>query len=370
MADVPIGAVPKPEVTVAPAKAPVSARAAKLAALNAGLRKLNVQGETPGPATEAPPPAPPADAPTEPAPVEPKNEPPPLPSPPDEKLPEAPKEPPKGDDAPADDKTARGLAQIDRATKRFREEQKQAKAEFERREAELARREAAIAERSSSDDSLRELARRDPAALLERLGVASEDDWDAVGRQAYLRTKAGKADPKAKPSVDALQSQRAQSSEVAELRQQVSELTNYLKQQQQQQQAQAFVSSWQDSAVKAIPADKPTLIAKLHAKSPDKARAALLEIGQRLERENDNETPTHADVIAEYERVRRAELEEAGVDVDALLRPTTIKAPVAAAPARTLDPTAVTGTRPVNGHQTKTDRIAQVSAGLRREGLI
>jgi hypothetical protein len=70
-------------------------------------------------------------------------------------------------------------------------------------------------------------------------------------------------------------------------------------------------------------------------------------------------------VIAEYERQRRAELEEQGVDVEALLKPAAAAKPTAA-PSKTLDVTATNGTRPINGNPTRAERLAAVTAGLRK----
>lgn len=73
-------------------------------------------------------------------------------------------------------------------------------------------------------------------------------------------------------------------------------------------------------------------------------------------------TPTHAEVIAEYEKRRREELEEQGVDVDAMLKRAAPApaAPPAKKPAATLDPTNTGGAaRPVDRSRMTEDQKRQ-----------
>lgn len=365
MADVPTGAVPAPTTPAAPAPSQdkfavaKATKAAKLAEVNRGLTKLASEQTT----------APAASTSEAPSPTEPPVSPQPAPTI-DEKA-EKPveaklnTEPEKTDEEPVDPKTAKALAQIDKQAARFREEQKKAKAELEVERAEIARMRAEAQAFAKSLDDLRGLAKKDPIALLEKMGIQSEDEWEVVGRSAFPRTKAGKADPNAAKVAAQTARERELMQQLEDLKKTTEELRNEFKQRDQQATTQQFIQRWQDEAVKAIPADKPTLIAKLHEKSPQKARQALLEIGARLERENDNETPSHAEVIAEYERMRRAELEEQGVDVDALLRPAKAAAP-AKPPPKTLDPTAVNGVRPINTNPSKDEKIRTLSKDLSR----
>jgi hypothetical protein len=279
MADVPVGAVPAPAVTVVPGKAPaVSTRAAKLAAVTAGLAKLS--SEQPAPALEGKPAesAPVADPPakTEPeAPAEPKIE-----EKPDEKPVET--KPAEPDEAP-DPKTAKALAQLDKQAKKFRDEQIAAKAELAQERAEIARIKAELTGQRSSVDELRSLWKSDPLAALDRLGVKSEDDYAVIGRAAFTQTKEGKADPRSKGAAEQTAKERALRAELEEAKSAIAELRDEFKTRDSKVQAQAFVEKYLDEAVKAIP-PTPTLIGKLHAKSPAKARQALLELGARMEK--------------------------------------------------------------------------------------
>lgn len=378
MADVPVGAVPAPATPAAPAAArapdPSVARAAKLASVSAGLA-ATLKPDSPAPAEPA--------ASTGAAPTGKTAEPAPAPV---VEAPAADKKPPvvaakpadKDDKAePVDDKTAKAIAAIDRRAAAFRQEQSAATAKLELDRAELAKLRADVDGRGTSDKELRELAKRDPVAALAKLGIDTEDDWEVVGRGAYARTKAGKADPRAQPAVAQTARERQVDGEIAELRQQNKELVDHLRTQSAQQQSAKFVGEYLDSAVKAIPAT-PSLIGRLHAKSPEKARQALLATGKAMEREamaaegtkkyDPSHTPSHDELIARYEKNRRAELEEHGVDVDALLAPAAPAkpAPVAAKASATIDPNAVRGTRPVNENPTREERLAAVSAGLKK----
>lgn len=377
MADVPVGAVPAPTApAAAPAvvrRAPSAIRAEKIANVSAGLAKFEAAAaagtsvepaaETPASAAAAAEKPTPAALPAEPAKASDK--------------PAAEKPADKPADEPVDDKTAKGIAAIDRRAAKFREEQAAAKAEIELERAELARMRAEVSGKASSFEELQKLAKRDPIAALAKLGIDSEDDWENVGRGAYPRTKAGKADPRAQPAVAQTARERELADKLAEVDQKLAKIDETMRQRDAQSQSQKFVSDYLDSAVKAIPADKPTLIAKLLAKSPEKARQALLQTGVRMERDamaaegatkyDPSFTPSHAEVIAEYEKGRRAELEEQGVDVDALLAPPKPAAPAPAQkPAATLDPTSPTGTRPTNGSPTRAEKLRAVTEGLKK----
>lgn len=366
MADVPVGAVPAPATPAAKptmasaAAAAVSAKAAKIAAVTAGLAKMASE-------TNEPPPAEPAAKPAQQLADEAK-----APEPKVEERPVEiePKEA-KADDA-VDEKTAKALAAIDKQAKRFRDEQTAAKAELAQERAEIARIKAELtAKPAESIDDLRALAKRNPIAALEKLGLESEDEWENVGRGAFPRTKTGKADPRARDQVNQTTAQRETMARIEAVEKQNADLLEQLKTREASAQTEQMHAKFADGAAKAIPTD-PSLIGKLHAKAPEKAKATLLSLAIHMEREatkadggkfDPSHTPSYADVIAKYEELRRAELEEQGVDVDAMLKPAKITA--AAAPiSKTLDPSQTGGTRSVNGNPSKSERLMKVSKGL------
>lgn len=268
---------------------------------------------------------------------------------------------PKADEP--DPATVKGLAAIDKQAARFRAEQARAKADFDLERAELARQRAEVTAKSSSFEELQKLFRADPAAALAKLGLDKEADYEFVARAAFPHTKDGKKDPRSAPIAAQTAKERALESELAELREQTRALHDEFKNRDARADSEAFVNRYLDEAVKAIPA-APSLIGTLHKRSPEKARHALLELGARIEK-RDGETPSHAEVVAEYERTRRAELEDQGVDVDVLLKPAGPTAPVKAQ-SRTLDITAPGSTPAINGQPTRSDRVAAFNAEQRR----
>ena len=373
MGEVPVGAVSAPVAPAAPEPrvAPSAAKAAKLAALNAGLKAL--PSET-GTAPSAPVVEKPANA-------------------------AAPATPPPASDVPAEDadaaapivekpaakvepveekpdaQTAKGLAAIDKQAAKFRAEQKTAREELAMERADLARRTAELNAKAGSLDELRTLAKKNPVAALAKLGIESEDDLEVVAKTAYANSKTGKADPRNKAYAEQTAKEREYATKLEALEAQQAELKQYVSQRDQQAALEQARATYSDAAVKAIPAE-PSLIGTLHAKNPGKARSALLELGIKMERDAAVEdgaqpheygkyTPSHAAVVAEYEKQRRAELEEQGVDVDAMLK-RTAPAPAKTA-AKTLDITTTTGTRPVNGNPSKAERLAAISSNLSKQ---
>jgi hypothetical protein len=366
MGDVLVGAVPAPAAPVEatakvnPVVAAREARAAKLVSVGKALAaalpsempppaEKPVQPPTPDRTVEVPFEKPESEA-KEPVADEPKVE--------------AKTEEPKVEEHDA--KTKKALEAIDKQAKKFRDEQVAAKRAFEQemheQRTELARLKQELTSKYGAAEELAKLVKRDPVAALRKLGVESEDDWELVGRSAFPLTKAGKADPRSAEAAQRMQKETGRDSEIAELRQKYDALMEQMTTREKQAEAQTFVEKWIGEALKAVPADKPTLISRLVAKSPERAKQALLAIGHELEQQNDGETPSHADVIAEYERREREELELRGVDVDALLRPSAAPAPVK---SKTLDPEAPKGgTRPINTSATRADKLAAVSQGL------
>lgn len=354
-------------VTAIPAKgpppAPGAARAAKLASVSAGLAKA-IAAETNTTSVDEPAKAEsPAKA-AEPQ-VEAKTEPKPAADADDK--PDAKAEPEAKPSAEDDLQTKRGLAAVDRAKKQLLEEKARAKAELEQERADLLRDRSEFRKTATKEDELRALAKRDPLEALRRLGYATDEDeaaWEHVGRSAFPLTKDGKKDPRTREAAERAIRERGSSTKLDAAMERIEKLENELKDRDTRSQAKDFARDWTDKAIKAIPTE-PTLIGKLHAKSPDKARSAILDIGARLEREL-GAAPTHAEAIAEYERVRRDELEEQGVDVDAMLVPTSATA-TKAAPSKTLDVAQpATGTKPINGATTRTEKLSAASKGLQK----
>lgn len=266
-----------------------------------------------------------------------------------------------------DPATERGLRAVEQARKKFLDEQRAEKAELEVQRAEVARIRKEAEGRVTSREDLKKLR---PTELLDALDHFNEDDFDIISRASYARTKAGKTDPRAQQA--AQEASRAQSSrvaagELAELRETVKKLEGELRGEFTRRDQASFAERWVGDAIKAIPADKPSFLAKLHANEPEAARRELLAIGAELEKAADGEPPTQAEVIAEFEKRKRASLKAMGLDADALLAPPKPAPPAKqpAAAARTLDVSASNLTRPENAPKTRDEKRAVAIENLR-----
>lgn len=279
-------------------------------------------------------------------------------------------EPPKPAELDKPDPTTeRGLRAVEQAKKKFLDEQNAAKAELEIQRAEIARLRKEAEGRVASRDELKKLS---PTELLDALEHFSEDDHDILSRAAYARTKAGKTDPRAQAAAqEAARSQSARGAvaEVAQLKQTIEDLRSELRGEFTKRDQRSFAERWVGETVKAIPADKPTFLAKLHANEPETAQRELIQIGAELEKANDGEAPTPAEVIAEFEKRKRAQLKSLGLDADALLSPPKAATPPPAAKpaARTLDVTAANMTRAENSPKTRDERREVALAKLRAQ---
>ena len=265
-----------------------------------------------------------------------------------------------------DPATDRGLRAIEQARKKFLEEQTSAKAQREIEIAEIARLRKEAEGKASSIDELRKLS---PTDLLDRLDHLNDDDFDIISRAAYARTKAGKADPRAQAAAQEAtraQSGRAAAGKVAELEAKIEEMRAELRGEFTKRDHATFAERWVGEAVKAIPGDKKTFLGELYKNEPDTARRELLAIGGELEKANDGEAPTQAEVLAEFEKRKGAQLKALGFDPATLLAPPTAAAPPAkAAATRTLDVTASSMTRAEDAPKTREEKRATAIAKLR-----
>ncbi len=268
-----------------------------------------------------------------------------------------------------DPATDRGLRSIEQARKKFLDEQTAAKAELDVQRAEVARIRKEAEGKVTSLDALKKLG---PTELLAALDHLSEDDFDIIARSSYARTKAGKVDPRAQTAAqDAARAAKERSAstaataELAELRETVKQLEQKLTGEFTRRDQASFVERWVGDAVKAIPADKPTFLSKLHANEPETAKRELLSIGAELEKANDGEPPTQAEVIAEFEKRKRASLKAMGLDADALLAPPAPAKPAPVTQARTLDVTTSNLTRPAITAKTRDERRDVAVANLK-----
>lgn len=235
-----------------------------------------------------------------------------------------------------DDRTKRGLAAIERREAQFRSEQTRIKEEHERREARIAQRENELEGKTTSIAQLKGLRPGQLIGELKKLGMGPAD-FDAISRVAWSQTETGSKDPKAQDAArdaEAHYAARSSQDELAQLKAELAELKGEFGKRDQLAAQREYAEKWRDGVFKSIPGDKPTLLAKLVDKNPDRARAVIIALGAEMEKANGGEAPAHADVIAEFEKRQRIALEESGVDVDAILAPKTATTPTTP-PAKT-----------------------------------
>jgi hypothetical protein len=227
-------------------------------------------------------------------------------------------------DPAVDAETAKRLDSIAKAEKRSRDkiaaDRAALKAEAEKHTAEMKPRLEAL----DKFEQAKKIVHKDPQAALELLGLGDDAALEAFARAAFAMTEAGKKDPAGAKANAELAArtlrEREANTQTSALQKRLDELEQKLTQKDQQAQFESKRTAYIEHAAKQITDETP--IAKaLGEKNPEKLRAALWATTERLVEENDGEVPDPADVLATYEKTRRAELEELGVD------PTTLATP-------------------------------------------
>lgn len=223
----------------------------------------------------------------------------------------------------ADPEQNKRLEAIQNAEKRSREKitalRAEARAELETERKKLEADWGPRLKAAQDFEELKKSAKRGSShfvAAMRALGLG-EDDFEPAAQVLYAFSKAGAADPARKAHAERLMRDRDLDESTSSAHRRIEELEAKLEQKDQQAQIASQRSAYLDHAVKAIGEDAP-LAKALAAKNPAKLREALWATTERLYRENDNEIPEPAALIAAYEKTRRAELEELGVDVPTL----------------------------------------------------
>lgn len=160
-------------------------------------------------------------------------------------------------------------------------------------------------------ETLASKVKTDPWALLEKLGVTA-DDADYISRVIYAHSKTAAADPKNREAVEAAKRSRESESRVERIERELQETRQQLASERQSQSAAHAANQFLDGVAKAVGDDQP-LAKSLLAKNPSKAREQFGAIAYELANTS-GEVPEASEVLAEYEKRRRAELEELGID--------------------------------------------------------
>lgn len=220
-----------------------------------------------------------------------------------------------GDDAP-DAETDKRLAAIQRNEKLARErlgkETSAAKLELEQAAAKIEREWGPRVQKAVDYEAAVE--KRDLPAVLKLMGY-DEDGFEEAAKVIYGLSKTGAADPKNREASERMLRERRDREEVASTKKRLADLESKIETEGKQAAMQREANEYLDGAVKAI-GDTTPLTKALAAKNPAKVRGQLHQLTVELAQET-GELPTHAAVVAAFEKRRIADLEELGGDVSA-----------------------------------------------------
>lgn len=280
-----------------------------------------------------------------------------------------PTEPPQPKPEKADSKLQRQLDAVKR-------EEKRAKAEVARERTRLAEQVEQLQEQwrpkieaAKRFEALKGRARTDLGGVLRELGLG-DADFESAARYIYGLSPAGRADPRYREQAERQLRDNEQGTRLEQTERELRELRESITQKERLAQAADATASFIEEAVSAVDATSAPLTARLVSASPKAARARFAAAAEELLTET-GEIPDHDDVIERVEENRRAQLEEMGLDPEAVTKtPPKQKPSVAVAkqkPARTLSSDLRTPTQPRSAprsrEELKADVVRELMAG-------
>jgi hypothetical protein len=135
----------------------------------------------------------------------------------------------------------------------------------------------------------------------------------------WALSKEQAADPKNREAAAQLMKSRESEDRIAKLERELAERKKAEEEREVQSRAVASVEKYLDGVIKAATDEHP-LAKRLIGKSADKARARFAQIAYSLS-ERDGDMPDADDVLAEYERLQKEELEAIGADYTSIVKP-------------------------------------------------
>ena len=235
---------------------------------------------------------------------------------------------PTADPAP-DLETTRRLSTIQAAEKRHRDKMAADRADLDAKVKGIERDWAPRVKAAEDFEALRAKAKKGGVhlvAALAALGIG-EDDLEPAAQAIYAHSKAGAADPARKAHADRLLREREEITERDATQRRIDELEQRLTQRDQQGEFRSLQANYLDSALDAITDTTPlakAVVARAKggttpaerasaAKRMTALRGKLWDLTVAMTEELDGEAPDPADVIARYEDLRGAELDELGI---------------------------------------------------------
>lgn len=217
-----------------------------------------------------------------------------------------------------------------------------------------------------------ERAGKDPIALVQLAESAgyTAADFEALGQLFYAHSPEGQKDPRRKDVARAALRQREQTDSVAELKKELTDLRQELKQRDAHVSAQAYLAQYAEGVAKAVTDASPLAKAAL-GKNPQLAHRQFLATAARLYHEsgpsNDlREEPTAAAVLVAYEADRAAELELYGIDLKAIRGTPPPTPPTAPKPVAKPAATNPTVPKP-NGRLSRDELLAKIEENKKRQ---
>jgi hypothetical protein len=231
-----------------------------------------------------------------------------------------------------DPDTEKRLALVQKRAKLERDAIAKERADLEKVRSEVEQQKAAVAK----FEQLKARAKYAPADVLAELGLG-EDDYEAAAKDIYARSKAAAADPKAKDAAIRMQREREATDDRVALRKEMAELKSQLAEREQSAKYEQAWNGYLSDVTKAATAEASPLLKNAIEKNPARAAKTIRETAQQIYEET-GEWPGAVDVVVAYDKARRAELAEYGIDIP--VNGTKPKTPPAPAPtngsARTL----------------------------------
>lgn len=228
--------------------------------------------------------------------------------------------------AARDPGTAKRLEAVQKAERRAKEqlakERTAAHADIDARVAKLDAEWGPRIRSAEAFESLRPRVRYNTVAVLRELGL-TDDDFESAAQQLYAHSKAAGIKPEHRAAAERASREREHSDELAATQKRLKDLEGSIAQRDEQAKQSAAAERYLSSIEKAVVAATP-LAKHFLVKTPDKTRGQLAEIALALLDETGAQ-PSPGDVVARYETVRRAELEELGVDVGSILKAAPVK---------------------------------------------
>ena len=218
--------------------------------------------------------------------------------------------------------------------------------------------------------------------VVDHFGIAG-DDFEHAARALYARSPAAAKDPKTRAAAEDVTWKRSMEQRVEAAEKEAAAAKQQLADRDQQAKTQARVDAYlggiekhAKTPLKEGQADAAPLVRKLVETAPAKARALFHQVAVEL-LDATGATPSPADVVAEVEKRRRADLAEMGID------PATVLGGAAAAkdaatvekkkPSKTLGnagaATAAAQPKPKTGRELDAEVEAELRA-LRRSGSV